>query len=58
MVGREAVELKAIKCSIRTKITNGMAIGELGWRLLLQVDRRVDYKASLEFTVVALPDFS
>jgi anti-sigma regulatory factor (Ser/Thr protein kinase) len=62
VVGREGVELKAVKCGIWTKITNGMAIGGIGWGLLLRVDSCVDYKASLDvrchFTVVALPDFS
>lgn len=35
------VELKTVKFSIRTKITNSMAVGGTACALLLQVDSRV-----------------
>jgi hypothetical protein len=37
----EGVELKTIKFSIRTKITNRMAVGGIACALLLQVDSHV-----------------
>jgi len=39
--GSEGVELKTIKFSVRTKITNNMAVGRIACALLLQVDSRV-----------------
>lgn len=57
MVGicdNEGDELKTIKCSVRTKITIGMAIGGIGCGLFHQVDSCVDYRLHLMSGTISL----